>query len=423
MFRYDFSDWEGQRFAKLCNALIGEFISDKVRPFFTSGPDGGRDSDYNGPGKGDYSDWEGYWIFQYKFHNCSVLGVKEARARIKQDLKAELQKISNNKPPDNYIMITNVPFSGVIKKGTHDWFREILEEYPAIKNAEVWDYTKIESLLDRSSEIRQNFFPSTGYGGSFVKNVIQEVSQSVLFETIEDLFNLTENPSIKIKPINRGEIDKVLNILWRLDENLTHLSKAFTTISNLIYIWPELARLQFILSNLHINNVKFEFGEDLVIETKGGLIFNECLEGEWIMAGPEGGTLSSPRTMYTLMRRLLKESERVSLKINKDIMFILERYPSVAKRIAGSAKKDFENGDYSIDEPLLSQMQYVRVSTVSEMTNALEKWIEQKQGQRSSLDPDLETRGKFYGAVEINRSLQKAIREILRNPMTLIKSI
>jgi hypothetical protein len=79
MFRYDLNALSPEVFAKLCNALLTTTVSDKVRPFDTTGQDAGRDCDYTGSGKDDYAELDGYWIFQYKHHDVSRLGVKEAR--------------------------------------------------------------------------------------------------------------------------------------------------------------------------------------------------------------------------------------------------------------------------------------------------------------------------------------------------------
>jgi hypothetical protein len=54
MFRYDFRTWNGEQFAKLCNALLLATVSEKIRPFFTVGSDGGRDADFEGKGKYPY---------------------------------------------------------------------------------------------------------------------------------------------------------------------------------------------------------------------------------------------------------------------------------------------------------------------------------------------------------------------------------
>ena len=216
MFRYDFRTWDGERFAKLCNALLVDTISKKVRPFFTVGADGGRDADYEGKGNYGYHEWDGRWIFQYKFHDCALHGVKKAREFIKKDLKTELKKVCTNHSPDNFILLTNVPFSGVLRAGTHDWFDRLLAEHPSIKNAEVWDYTKIEALLDLCPDIRKSHFPDMDFGEAFVQDVVREISESPAFDAMSQLFSAVAKFKGEIKPIPEKEVKEVTDHLWRI---------------------------------------------------------------------------------------------------------------------------------------------------------------------------------------------------------------
>ena len=157
MFRYDLTSLSPETFAKVCHALLLSTVSAQIRPFDTVGADGGRDSDFVGRGTGSYQHLDGYWVFQYKHHDVTRLGVRQARGAVRADVRAALERLhkdAEQTPPQIFFLLTNVPFSGTITVGTHDWFRAETLNYD-LTHAEIWDYTKLETLLDLNYEVRR----------------------------------------------------------------------------------------------------------------------------------------------------------------------------------------------------------------------------------------------------------------------------
>lgn len=446
MFRYNFNDWDSEKFAKLCNALLLEYISKDIKPFFTSGQDGGRDAIYEGCGQGACKLWDGKWVFQYKFHDLSLLGVKKARELVKNDVKSELVKIIKHNPPNNYVLLTNVPFSGVIKVGTHDWFTSIAESYKQIEHIEVWDYTKIEALLDGNLDIQKTFFDKYDFSKSFTRDIASHVSETVLTDVFEKLFELSSMP-IPFHPIPQKELKAVTGMLWSIYEKISKLLTHYSSLADFLYAWPELARLQYIFSILNIPNLSIEFGEEITIKTEGGILFNEVLESEsiWTSGKDEciNATLVSNRTTFNIMKRLLKEINNLSLSIHAEMMNLIEKYPSVARQIAGSTQDDFAQKSNTSNivksDILLSPLQYTRFMSVTDAINALDTWINSGGSSKNPIDPMLSSFGdpnrdipfdigmnirqKFYNSIDLNQAIYKSIQKILKDPMILIKEL
>ena len=139
----DLNKLKASQFEKLIKTLLLEVIGKGVTPF-SHGKDGAREATFQG--KSDYpskaENWDGHWIFQVKFSDVT-LGIDKARDQIKYSINGELKKLedygylSSNKC-DNYIYITNVPFSGTAKIGLHDYIAKKRQSYK-IKNFDYWD--------------------------------------------------------------------------------------------------------------------------------------------------------------------------------------------------------------------------------------------------------------------------------------------
>jgi hypothetical protein len=194
-----------------------------------------------------------------------------------------------------------------------------------------------------------------------------------------------------------------------------------------MFAWPEVRRLHMILENVEIENWEFEFGEWMTIKTKGGTPFNVVLQDEMVMTGPDGGSLRSGRTTLAVLRRLFNTCIEASQKVHLDIMVLLEKYPGVARRIAGSAKKGFESSDElsAYKDPLLAPMQHIRHKAVSDILSELSSWLNVGPGYGSAFDgrDGLVIAGRFYGAVDLCKAMQGAIKQILRNPSVLLREV
>lgn len=156
-----------EQFETLIKALLLGVIGHGVTPF-TKGKDGAREATYEGTAEypSVTDKWKGKWIFQVKFSNISM-GLDKARDQVKYLIDGELNKLSDygylqNNQCDNYIYITNVPFSGEAKKGLHDYIDKKKKAF-LIKNFAYWDGEKILAFLHAHPNIRETFFPLPGF--------------------------------------------------------------------------------------------------------------------------------------------------------------------------------------------------------------------------------------------------------------------
>ena len=162
----DLNKLKASQFEKLIKTLLIEVIGKGVTPF-SQGQDGAREATFKG--SSDYpsriENWDGNWIFQVKFSD-TTLGIDKARNKIKYSIRGELKKLEDygylsSNQCDNYIYITNVPFSGTAQKGLHDYIAKKRESY-AIDNFDYWDSEKVLALLNTHPVVRETFFPTDG---------------------------------------------------------------------------------------------------------------------------------------------------------------------------------------------------------------------------------------------------------------------
>ena len=86
--------------------------------------------------------------------------VGAARADVESDLTNELEKIVNKYevPCHKYILVTNVPFSGVRHVGTRDKVNTIIRAWQSkIPEIEIWDATDLSRMLDADTETRTSY--------------------------------------------------------------------------------------------------------------------------------------------------------------------------------------------------------------------------------------------------------------------------
>lgn len=158
MPKYNLENLGHEEFETLCQSLVQQIIGPGAK-IYGMGRDGAREATFIG--KANYpsteEQWDGNWIIQSKFHDLKQ-GVKECRNQILTDLDSELTKIiSYGHKCENYILITNVPLSGVFQKGTKDKIdAEIIPKYN-IKNVHVWGADEVCRFLDSYPGIRQSY--------------------------------------------------------------------------------------------------------------------------------------------------------------------------------------------------------------------------------------------------------------------------
>ena len=153
---YNFVKLGSEKFQKFIQALLVKEIGPGVTPF-GEGIDGSRDATFHGKSgyPSEVGGWDGMWLFQVKFS----INVNDS-GKVITDLRNELQKVTEkyNYKIDNYILITNIKFSGTPKTGTHERVEKEKEKYShRIKNMEAWDYHKICRLLDKYFDLRIAF--------------------------------------------------------------------------------------------------------------------------------------------------------------------------------------------------------------------------------------------------------------------------
>ncbi|MDB5780907.1 MAG: hypothetical protein JWQ50_822 [Caballeronia mineralivorans] len=132
---------------------------------FGSGPDGSREATWEQqtdhptytrpPGAAEGK--SAMWVFQAKFHDIGQRGWRGAGEAVISDLKKELEKLTSKHqvPCDHFVLITNVPLSGVRRLGTRDQVTAIADEWKAkIPIIEVWDAVDLSRMLDNSPEVR-----------------------------------------------------------------------------------------------------------------------------------------------------------------------------------------------------------------------------------------------------------------------------
>ncbi|MFY1596566.1 NACHT domain-containing protein [Micromonospora sp. WMMD737] len=159
---YNLNSLGSTEFERLVQALLKSIIGPGTTTF-GAGRDGGREATFTGEAAypSDAERWQGSWIFQAKFHDVDLIGIDKARAQVLADLDEELHKITDKYRHrcDNYILVTNVPLSGVFKRGTIDRINnEIAPKYASkIKNIAVWGADDVQRYLEQCKDVRTAF--------------------------------------------------------------------------------------------------------------------------------------------------------------------------------------------------------------------------------------------------------------------------
>ena len=199
MLQYDLNQLGSDDFERLSQSLLKEIIGNGTITF-GAGKDGAREATFKGkaPYPSESDQWDGNWIFQVKFHDVQLLGVDKARKQVISDLKKELDKIINKyrHSCDNYILITNVPFSSVFQSGTHDQLTKIVNDFtPPILNIAVWGADDLIGFIQKYTAIR-NAFPQflTPNDVIAAKNKPETANNTELSAT-----NIPDTPVIEIK--------------------------------------------------------------------------------------------------------------------------------------------------------------------------------------------------------------------------------
>jgi hypothetical protein len=169
MSKYSFERLGTDRFEGLAQALLENLyrISGNLVQF-GDGKDGAREATwtqpvdhpcYKRPLNVD-NDVPKEWVFQAKYHDIGTRGWGGARAEVESELGKELNKIVNkyNVPCHKYVLITNVPFSGVRYVGTRDKISKVIDEWREhVPEIEVWDAVDLSRMLDADPDTRTTY--------------------------------------------------------------------------------------------------------------------------------------------------------------------------------------------------------------------------------------------------------------------------
>jgi hypothetical protein len=158
--KYSFERMNPDQFEGMAKALIdakfrlaGNLIQ------FGDGPDGGREATWTEPvaasPKGRRS--QRTWLFQVKYHDIGLRGWQGARDALLDEFPRELQKLAKVKASrcDVYVLITNVPFTGVRGVGTRDRIQALASRHRRkLRDIQIWDAADLSAMLDASSDVR-----------------------------------------------------------------------------------------------------------------------------------------------------------------------------------------------------------------------------------------------------------------------------
>jgi len=169
MSKYSFERMGPEKFEELGQALLENLFRIEGKLIqFGDGKDGAREATWSQPSDhptykqptNETASVDKKWVFQVKFHDIDLRGWSGARSSIQSELASELKKITDKYSLGchKYILITNVPFSGVRFVGTRDKITAICEEWAVkIPEIEIWDANDISRMLDNSPGVRAAF--------------------------------------------------------------------------------------------------------------------------------------------------------------------------------------------------------------------------------------------------------------------------
>lgn len=149
-------------FESLIQAILKRVIGPGTTTF-GAGADGAREATFTGsaPYPSEVECWSGSWVFQVKFHDTGLIGMAKARSVIISETSNELQKLTKKykRKIDNFILITNVPLSGVHNRGTIDRIEnEAFSAYRAkIPHLAIWGADDVNRLLEIYPEVKQQY--------------------------------------------------------------------------------------------------------------------------------------------------------------------------------------------------------------------------------------------------------------------------
>jgi hypothetical protein len=323
------------QFEKLIKTLLLSVIGNGVTPF-SQGKDGAREAIYFG--KANYpsksNNWEGNWIFQVKYSNISF-GLDKARNQVKYSIDSELNKLKDygyleSNKCDNYIFITNVPFSGQADKGLHDYISKKKLEYK-VKNFDYWDGEKVIGFLNSNPAVRETFFPNLGIE-LVDENLLLEVNSTFvkpnLYDQLKD--ELLSNKIINI--VGQPHVGKSFLALFLANDILEtrQLNEiVLIPIIDNLQVIPKLINCVIIFDDLYGDLNYDSIGkqtkivstlskENYVIITSRDYIFQEAVEGKELLSDREFKINQEGSYSDNQLENILFNHLRLNFPVNKE---------------------------------------------------------------------------------------------------------
>ena len=150
-------------FETLVQTLLKGVIGPGVTSFGGT-KDGGRDATFNGVANfpSQQQKWDGYWVFQVKYVDLEQ-GTPAARTRIENTLQKEIRTIlarqKSKAPPDNYVLITDVPLTG----DNRDQLETLVQKSGFDGNFHAIDGKEVCEFLDLFPQIRRSYPQLLGF--------------------------------------------------------------------------------------------------------------------------------------------------------------------------------------------------------------------------------------------------------------------
>ncbi len=252
-------------FERIIKTLLLTVIGPGVTPF-TTGKDGAREAKY--VGKACYptnvEQWDGYWVFQVKHYDISK-GLDKARKAVKYAIDNELKKLTvygyfKDTKCDNYIYVTNVPFTGEHKRGLHDYIENKKKEYK-VKHFDYWDGEKVLAYINATPKVRETFFPISG---------IQELSKEEV-----DRINRVYVPPIQYEELKKSLLrNRIVSIVGQ-----PHVGKSATAIylANEIFVEYDLNNMLMVPIIEHLTQIPKVWNSVLIFDDLFGEIIFESI--------------------------------------------------------------------------------------------------------------------------------------------------
>lgn len=170
MSKYYFNRLGPEKFQGMAQSLLDSKFrnSGKLIQFQLTGQDGAREAtweqsanhpDYVRP-KNERKNVTKKWIFQVKFHDYQSRGQKPSEMAVIYDLRSEIEKITNKYQYKchSFVLITNVPLTGLSQIGTRDKIEQIIAKYTdKIPEIQVWDSADLSRMLDNNPQVRTTY--------------------------------------------------------------------------------------------------------------------------------------------------------------------------------------------------------------------------------------------------------------------------